>query len=204
MKRCVRCQGEEFNTSYEDRPVSPKLHEVILVGVRKDTCSHCHESYIEIPCHALMTEAVTTAILNKKGLLAPAEIRWLRSCLGLTGEEFAKHLGVSRTVVSYWENGKRDQDPSSDRLLRLAVVGTLPVGSFSLSVFTQIEGESREPLAIQLRFEETKAWMLVDDYEDQFVQTPTKDPIHPGWQGWLQTFEHDASRPSEAEEPSTL
>ena len=187
MKRCTQCGENRFKTSYEDRPVSPRLPQMMLIGILKDTCLKCGEYEIEIPKHLELTNAVTTAILNKKALLAAGEIRWLRSCLGFTGEELAKNLGVSRTVVSYWENGHRLQDPTSDRLLRLAVAPTLPAGSFSLSTASQITAEKREPLTLSLRFEESRGWQIVEPYtKEQFVQIPTNDPLHPGWETWLQ------------------
>ena len=39
--------------------------------------------------------------------MTPAEIRSLRQRAGLSGSEFGRLLGVSKTVVSFWERGQR-------------------------------------------------------------------------------------------------
>lgn len=56
-----------------------------------------------------------------KGLLVAVgmRIRMARRDMGLTQEEFAEELGVSRTTVAHWERGKHGPDLSM--LLRLAI-----------------------------------------------------------------------------------
>lgn len=39
-------------------------------------------------------------------------IKEIRDNLGLTGSEFGKKLNVTKTAVSYWENGARQPDAS--------------------------------------------------------------------------------------------
>lgn len=46
-----------------------------------------------------------------KRILDAVEIQRLRKSLGMTPEEFARELGVSPSIVSSWENGRRRPSP---------------------------------------------------------------------------------------------
>lgn len=55
----------------------------------------------------------------------PSRIRMLREAKGLTAEELARDLGVSRQVVYAWETGRRH--PTLANLERLAgALGSFP------------------------------------------------------------------------------
>lgn len=64
---------------------------------------------------------LATKLIEKKGLLAGCEFRFLRVQLGLTQEGLGKFLDVSENAVSLWE--RKDAVPSVyDHMLRLMVM----------------------------------------------------------------------------------
>ena len=50
------------------------------------------------------------------------QVAFLRHHLDMTGEELARHLGVSKTSVSRWETGREPIGQVPDRLLRTLVI----------------------------------------------------------------------------------
>jgi transcriptional regulator with XRE-family HTH domain len=63
-------------------------------------------------------------------MLAPIEIRFLRKHIGLSGEDFAQRMGVTRETVSRWETGANQMGAVADRLLRLLVINHEPSESY--------------------------------------------------------------------------
>ncbi|MGH9782549.1 MAG: hypothetical protein ACRD88_00040 [Terriglobia bacterium] len=47
-----------------------------------------------------MPRAIATTIARKAPGLTPAEIRFLRKCLGWSGADFAAHMGVSNAAAT--------------------------------------------------------------------------------------------------------
>jgi DNA-binding transcriptional regulator YiaG len=69
-----------------------------------------------------MLRAIAVAVIEKPSRLAPEEIKFLRSHLDLTAQEFGELMGVSASQVSRWENGAAPIGAPADRLLRMLEV----------------------------------------------------------------------------------
>lgn len=177
--RCTSCGGSQFSVSYEEFPLVG-LPQVVLEGVRKKTCGDCGEYTIRIPHHQELTQKVTVALLNKRKLLAPLEMKWLRSHLGITSSQLGLLLKVSPTTVSYWENGKRNPSQASDLLLRFLVSTTLAEGSFSFQAGLQVTEPSNVPLQLRLYFEDSQ-WKVRGDVHEELLVV---DLSEPGWGSW--------------------
>jgi DNA-binding transcriptional regulator YiaG len=105
--------------------------------------------------------AIAHAVIRKRARLAGVEIRFLRKYLGLSGVDFARHIGVDPSTVSTWENDKDPIGPTSDRALRLMVAVGAPVDAYSLDNLTQI-GDERAPPA-EVRFvPKARGWEQID------------------------------------------
>lgn len=96
--KCAICGGDKFKKSAVDLPLMG-LPNITLEQIQKEVCQSCGEDWSRIPKHDSLMQKVTIALLNKRRLLASAELRWLRSHLGMTAATFAGYMMVSQTSV---------------------------------------------------------------------------------------------------------
>jgi putative transcriptional regulator len=92
-------------------------------------------------------------VISRPHRLAPQEIRFLRKWLGWSGQDFAKHFGVTPTTVSRWESVK-DSEPMSataDRLLRMSVAHGQPADAYPVSHLAEIDDTVTAPEIIGLK-----------------------------------------------------
>ena len=183
--RCTICGSKNFTTTFEDRLLDPRhLPELMLVDIKKDTCQDCGEYEVSFPRYSRLLEVIVVALINKKRLLAPGEIRWLRSRLGFTAAQLAEVLKVSSTTISYWENGQRNPSPTADLALRLLVTYTLPQGSFSPEAAPKISINSNSPLQLRLHFDDSNWNVLNTELVLIDLAGLQMDPKEPLWGSW--------------------
>lgn len=141
---------------------------VTLLGITQYTCHGCGEEFAAIPSPQKLHRIIGIEICrNKKALLQPKEIVFLRKELRLKAKELAKVLGVSDSVVSRWENGKADIGEGNDRLLRSIflsyALANTPGIDCSLSMLDVLKNlpqkrkDIEQPAAIRLNPQE---WLL--------------------------------------------
>lgn len=116
--KCMHC-GSTMKERKEDYDYGACGLPVMLLHVTVRRCPSCDETEVSIPqveeLHRVLAEAVT----RKTGRLVGAEIRFLRSWLGLSGRRFARRVGATPETVSRWENDKLAISCTHERLLRL-------------------------------------------------------------------------------------
>jgi putative zinc finger/helix-turn-helix YgiT family protein len=119
MEQCAICGGSL--TVVKDQPykyIQSGLN-VILIGIPQYTCDSCGERFSPIPNSESLHRIIALDICkNRKALLLPEEIKFLRKELHLRAMELARVMGVDASVVSRWENGKKAIGEANDRLLR--------------------------------------------------------------------------------------
>ena len=108
------------------------LPHVELHGVTATTCAGCEKEGIIIPRMGQLHRVLAEAFVRQRRMLAPAEIRFLRKHIGLSGLDFAQRMGVQRETVSRWENGAQPMGATADRLLRLLIVTHEPSESYAV------------------------------------------------------------------------
>jgi putative zinc finger/helix-turn-helix YgiT family protein len=86
--------------------------------VRGLQCDTCGFQTIDSKQSAAFTRLVSDAYRQAHQLLTGAEIRRRRKRLGMSQQEFSKHLGVGIASVKRWEAGQV-QDRAMDNLIRL-------------------------------------------------------------------------------------
>jgi putative transcriptional regulator len=120
--KCLEC-GKEIKVVKESRfhYTMSGLSKVYLNGVTNYKCS-CGESEVEIPNIEQLHEVLADTIATQQTRLAPEEIRFLRSHLGLSGVDFARRVGAAPETVSRWENGLQKMSDPAERLLRLLIL----------------------------------------------------------------------------------
>jgi DNA-binding XRE family transcriptional regulator len=95
------------------------LDHVCLQGVTVFTCGRGH-TLVHIPHIEMLHDAIAYNILRKPPLLTSNEFRFLRKWIGLTMNELAHALGVSRNTIHRCEN-KGEITRPYDHLLRMLV-----------------------------------------------------------------------------------
>jgi putative zinc finger/helix-turn-helix YgiT family protein len=130
--KCPEC-NEPMTSSTENYSYAASgLPHVTLVGVEVRRCPACGEHEAVIPKIEQLHKTLSRGVIGKKARLTGAEIRFLRTYLGWSGVDFAKHMGVTAETISRWENGREQMNPVADRLVRLMVVTKSPVADYSL------------------------------------------------------------------------
>lgn len=120
--KCLEC-GKTLKATKETRfhYQMSGLSKVYLNGVTNYKCS-CGESEVEIPNIEQLHQILAESVATQKTRLAPEDIRFLRSHLGLSGVDFARRVGTAPETVSRWENGAQKMSDPAERLLRLLIL----------------------------------------------------------------------------------
>lgn len=119
METCTTCGGQISATEKPYQYDECGL-PVILHGVTQYTCPRCQERYAAIHEPERLHHAIGAILCQqRKAILKPEEIIFLRKNMGLKAKEFAGIMGVTPSTVSRWENGVKDMGEAHDRLLRL-------------------------------------------------------------------------------------
>ena len=108
------------------------LPHVELHGVEVRQCGACGKSETVIPRIGQLHSVLAGSFVTQTRMLAPAEIKFLRKHIGLSGVDFAQRMGVTAATVSRWENGAQPMGAVADRLLRLLVLNHEPAESYAV------------------------------------------------------------------------
>ncbi len=89
-----------------------------------------------IPRIKELHNAIAADLANRPCLLSPGEIRFLRTHMGFTSKDFAKHMGVTPETVSRWENPRNPMKlrRTPDRLIRLSVRSKIQFKDYELPI----------------------------------------------------------------------
>ena len=102
--------------------------------------------------------AIASSIVEHPNAIAPDELRFLRSEMGLTQEALATLLNKDEQTIARWEKGKTAIDPNAEALLRLITV-------------------ERLSLDVEMSAQEAASRVLPGDV-DQVVNIDGSDPGH--------------------------
>ncbi|TMQ11496.1 MAG: helix-turn-helix domain-containing protein [Deltaproteobacteria bacterium] len=139
--KCPQCRTPMQSRRENYRWDASGLSNVVLIDVEVRRCPACGEHTVVIPRIEELHRTLAMAVISRPGRLAPQEIRFLRKWLGWSGQDFARHFGVTPTTVSRWESL---EDPSpmggtAERLLRLAVAHGQPAEQYPVSRLAEID-----------------------------------------------------------------
>lgn len=100
------------------------LSKIYLQGIYTYECGNneCGEEELTIPNIEELHDLIAHNIAFQTNKLLPEEIRFLRTHLGFSGNDFAMKIGVSPETVSRWEKGRVNMKESSEKLLRVLVL----------------------------------------------------------------------------------
>lgn len=151
--KCVEC-GAEMTSARENYNYKASGLPVTLLNVEVRRCKACGEDEVVIPKITELHKAIARAVVGKKTRLTSSEVRFLRTHLGWSGADFAKHMAVAAATVSRWENGHEQMSPQADRLLRLMALLKEPVADYSLDNLLGVDGAAK-PAKIKLTASKT-------------------------------------------------
>ncbi|HEX2572029.1 MAG TPA: type II TA system antitoxin MqsA family protein [Polyangia bacterium] len=147
---CPGCGGTLQSGRENYKYTACGLPNITLMNVEVSRCKNCGEEIPDIPHVEALHREIAFAIIKKHARLTPAEIRYLRKYLGLSGVSFAELMGVDATTVSRWESEKMAQPmgPQAERLLRLLVARIRPVGEYPAETLARVA--QGQPIPIRL------------------------------------------------------
>lgn len=97
------------------------LDNVLLVGLTQQT-DHADQDVTSIPNVRKLHKFIAQLLAEKPTGLAPSELRFLRTELGLTQSQLAKLVHKDHQTVGRWERGETPLDPAADTILRMIVL----------------------------------------------------------------------------------
>jgi putative zinc finger/helix-turn-helix YgiT family protein len=126
------------------------LPNIVLVDIPVSRCAECGHEEVHISNIEGLHRALALAVVRKRERLTPAEIRFLRKYLGLSGADFAQHIGVSAETVSRWEQGRTAMGQTADRFLRWLAITREPVSDYPLEILKEVAETDPKPLRVRL------------------------------------------------------
>jgi DNA-binding transcriptional regulator YiaG len=108
----------------EYRYTESGLDNVILVDLPEcvddegDTC-------VTIPRINMLHKAIAAGIVTRIGAMDGAEMKFLRTMMGMTQAELAKIVNRDAQTIGRWERGEFSNDPNAEAIVRLVAAQRL-------------------------------------------------------------------------------
>lgn len=147
--KCAECGKEMKSVRRDHEYVESGLPGITLLNLEFRVCP-CGEEEMVIPRTAQLHRLIATRVAEKASRLTGAEIRFLRKHLGWSGEDFAKHMDVTPSSVSRWENDKEPMSVMAERLLRLYALRTHPVEEYPNERLLEAGAHAARPVHLQI------------------------------------------------------
>ena len=158
--KCNEC-GSPMKTRKENYRYSEcGLKNVTLVGIDVSRCPRCGNYELSIPHIEELHRLIARVLIEKTTRLTGEEVRFLRKCLGWSGADFAKHIGVAEETVSRWENSSAPIGPQADRLLRLMVAQGRLTTNYPTERLSQINPKKATATRVELETRDEQ-WELL-------------------------------------------
>ena len=117
LETCPIC-GHGIASHESDRDIRIGKRSV-SVRATLPTCSGCGEVFLTADEATRLQIRAADTIRGQEGLLLPAEIRDIRTQLGLTQPQLERLIGAGPKTVVRWERGTVFQNSATDNLLRV-------------------------------------------------------------------------------------
>lgn len=150
--KCPEC-GEAMKARTESRRGYAGLKDLTIDGVEVRHCDSCGETEVVYNNIEGMNQAIALGLAKKKPALVPEEIRFLRTYLGLSTEDLARRMGVTRDSVTRWErvaDKPVSMGSTAERLLRLMAVHESPVSDYPLEQLDEVASTTAAPVRLRV------------------------------------------------------
>ena len=108
----------------EYRYTASGLDNVILVGLEECTDDH-GEKCVTIPNINKLHEAIAMSVLTRRGGMTGAELKFVRTLMGMTQAELGKIVNREALTIGRWERGEFENDPNAEAIIRLVTAERL-------------------------------------------------------------------------------
>jgi DNA-binding transcriptional regulator YiaG len=95
------------------------MRRVQFQDVQIGRCPKCGNEDAILPRLNRIMRVIALALIGKPYRLSGAEVRFLRSFLGVTAEKFSRLIHVDKATLSKWENSEDPVGAQSDLLIRI-------------------------------------------------------------------------------------
>jgi transcriptional regulator with XRE-family HTH domain len=100
------------------------LDNVVLVGLEECT-DDLGENCVTIPRINKLHEAIAMSVLTRRGGMTGAELKFLRTLMGMTQAELGKIVDRDAQTIGRWERGEFENDPNAETIIRLVAAERL-------------------------------------------------------------------------------
>jgi DNA-binding transcriptional regulator YiaG len=151
---CTNCGARApiVRGSYQFKEVG--LNNVVLQDIQLGRCPKCGNEDAILPQVNRIMRVIALALIGKPYRLSGAEVRFLRSFLGMTAAKFARLVHVDKSTLSKWENSEDPVGAQSDLLIRLLALalgdGLQDKTSAAIEGFPKISNR-RKPVKIEVQ-----------------------------------------------------
>jgi putative zinc finger/helix-turn-helix YgiT family protein len=116
--KCHVCKAPLFKEFSSYRYKESGLDNVYLENIPIYKCIACGTVFPSIFRLPRLNELIAEALLEKPALLNGKEIKFLRKSLHFSSKDFSDLLGVGKTTLSKWENGRQQHSEANDKHIR--------------------------------------------------------------------------------------
>ena len=155
---CVECETPMRTRKENIRYEAAGLPHVTLRNIAVSRCPNCGNYEVEIPRLAELHRLLARVLIAKRGRLTGSEIRFLRTHLGWSREDFRKHMGATAETVSRWEKDRMAMGAAYDRVLRLLVATQTPVEHYPLEELNRADEDAQPAYRVECRLTR-KGWL---------------------------------------------
>ena len=99
----------------------------VIIENAKIVTDDAGEKVVHIPKVNQLHKEIARAIVKQISPMSPAELRFLRTEMGLTQAELAKFVHRDEQTIRRWEQGKHPMDPAAEALVRVATLERIEV-----------------------------------------------------------------------------
>lgn len=156
--KCLQCGTEMTARRENHRYTASGLPNVTLVDVEVRRCARCGEYEVAIPAVADLHRVMALHVGKKREQLTPEEIRFLRKCMGWSGVDFARKMGVTPETVSRWERGRLRMSAPAEALLRIWVATFEPDRDYMHEILDHVPDRGKPKRRGLRMFRRAREW----------------------------------------------
>ena len=116
---CPICESQNAISEFRSYTLDEfAVENIVLHNVEFTVCPDCEEETFTIPRYNLVIKQIRELLCSINKRLSAGDFAFLRTQLGVNGQDYAKLVGVSNVTVSRWESGDYEISKSADRAIR--------------------------------------------------------------------------------------